>query len=139
MPTGDMEEVARRADADRLSRLAGIKEALEQSYAVDAPGIVTLLAGLANKTAKAQGFWKDWPLLVGAVVDEPESTIAFYARLYLATKIALIHEEGSETLRALRKEEDLYAALGGMADELCDTIIRCHPLCRSTRLKRDDE
>jgi hypothetical protein len=45
--------------------------------------------------------------------------------MYLATKIALIHEEGSETLRELRRSEDIYLALDGMADELADTIIRC--------------
>lgn len=114
-----------RQEKQRLQTMERIRRELDQEGFVEVAQAVTWMASVANRTAKANGFWEHWPLLVGAVVDERGTPGALFVRMYLATKIALIHEEGSETLRELRRSEDIYAALDGMADELADTIIRC--------------
>jgi hypothetical protein len=118
---GPGETMSEAAEAERRQRMHRLKEEIERAEgSIDPRDVLMVLASICHRTARANGFWRYFPSVVGS-----SELGALFQRMYLATKIALIHEEGSETLRALRKSSSTEEAYAGMMEELADTIIRC--------------
>ena len=111
-----MEEQAERA---RQAEMEVLRQEIDSVGFAEVSTRLTWLASVCHRTMRANGFWTHFP----AVAGETELGQLFQ-RMYLATKIALIHEEGSEALRCLRKDE----GAARLQEELADTIIRCMDL-----------
>lgn len=110
------EGMEERAEQDRLRQMAELRDEMDDAGFSVTSLTLTWVASVCHRTAKANGFWTHYPAIVG----NSELGLLFQ-RMYLATKIALIHEEGSEILRCLRRDE----GTSRLHEELADTIIRC--------------
>jgi hypothetical protein len=118
------ETMSATAEVERKARLLRLKEEIERAEgSIDPRDVLMVLASICHRTARANGFWRYFPTVVGS-----SELGALFQRMYLATKIALIHSEGSEALEVLRKAPTTEEAYAGMMEELADTIIRCMDL-----------
>ena len=115
-PSEVFDEMEGAAERARQAEMKVLREEIASVGFAEVSTRLTWLASVCHRTARANGFWTHFPAEAGET-----SLGQLFQRMYLATKIALIHEEGSEILRVLRLDE----GVARLQEELADIIIRC--------------